>query len=212
MGQFLSSLCDCCRSREDEGSHGGGVSERTRLLSSGRSNSEGLYSEGAPEDLLESFDEPTRGERHSRARGGRGRNSSEFPHNQVNAEQSALSKILHDAAHELIDVSGAPIAASNLEYHEFAERAQEYSRKLQLAAPNIALKYNGESSPPGQWTDGLTLISSTTEQENIIMDEEGISYEDIDLLNTLGDKVTESMHNMQRLTNGLVVPFGNAEE
>ncbi|CAB4055290.1 unnamed protein product [Lepeophtheirus salmonis] len=154
MGQRLSCLCDCCRAQES----GGDGNERTRLLTPSSGVGGEFHSEGGSEEgfgysfnVEGSLDVGESGDSELGDR----------PSEEGKAEQTALSKILHDAAHELIDVSGATLqsaaVSSSLENHEFAERAQDYSIKLFLAAPNLALKYNEDTLSTDNWTDGFVI-------------------------------------------------------
>uniref|UniRef100_A0A1B6EV42 Ragulator complex protein LAMTOR1 n=1 Tax=Cuerna arida TaxID=1464854 RepID=A0A1B6EV42_9HEMI len=99
----------CCFScKEDSSSQGGEANEHTRLLVDPVSNNASSIQRVNSDDFV-----------------------SQYPNSlpKKTDEQSALNRILQEAATNVIDV--AAMGAHNLEQHEYMERVKHYSLKLQ---------------------------------------------------------------------------------
>lgn len=109
----MGGICSSCCGSEDSQNDNGGRNERDPLINGISSRPQGI--------------EPPSGE-HSRT-------GSQVL--RKNDEQSALNRILHKAASNVIDV--AALDTHGMENHEFTEKAKAYSQKLATTG-NLQLK------------------------------------------------------------------------
>ncbi|OQV20487.1 hypothetical protein BV898_05532 [Hypsibius exemplaris] len=134
----MGNICKSCCGGDDSQNDSDGQSEQTRLLN-GATRAQAI--------------EPQGGEYSTRT-------------NSVlkkNDEQSALNRILHKAASNVIDV--AALDAHGMEQHEFSEKAKTYSQKLQTATVHLKNRSKKreplpESNMPVERLAALPVISA----------------------------------------------------
>jgi len=161
----------CCFSNDDDkSSQNGDVNERTRLLGNPVSNNQARSS---------SHDEY-------------GRHSSNSA--QKGDEQSALSRILHQTATNVIDVSA--LDSHNLEQHEYMDRARQYSQRI--ATSSTKGYQNGH-----QWL--LTDVPAV----NRVLAAEALPVADLQLITQVAEKSAKALQELKvEHKEDLVVQFG----
>lgn len=161
----------CFSSDDDKTSQSGDANERTRLLGNPVSNNQARSS---------SHDEY----------GGRHSNST-----QKGDEQSAVSRILHQTATNVIDVSA--LDAHNMEQHEYMDRARQYSQKI------------ASSSSKGYQNDRPVCLLSDVPAVERVLDAESLSIADLQMITTTAEKAAKALQKVKvEHKEDLVVQFG----
>jgi len=111
-------------------------------------------------------------------------------------EQSALTRILHKTASNVIDVSA--VEGRAIEQHEFHDKARQYSNRV-----NMVLASSGRAKhykPP---------LPSGVAAPTIVLSSQPISVADIDLITTSAAKASQALKSVKvEHKEDLVVPFG----
>jgi len=117
------------------------------------------------------------------------------PSNQKGDEQSALNRILHQTATNVIDVMA--IDAHNLEQHEYMDRARQYTQKL--ATANMKSIYT-QKRP--------CLLKDVPAPERILT-AELTPMSDLHLISSAADKAAKALTEVKvEHKDDLVVQFG----
>ncbi|XP_013785573.1 ragulator complex protein LAMTOR1-like [Limulus polyphemus] len=161
----------CCFSNDDDkGSQVGDPHERTTLLGNPVSNS----------STRPGCDDYGSG--------------MKYPHNQRADEQSALNRILHETATNVIDVSAMN---SHLEQHEYLDRARQYNQRVAATAQ----KYTYPQKRPS-----LLLDLPATEKN---LSASPIPQKDLKLLKSACENAVNALQEIKvQHQEELVVQFG----
>lgn len=164
----------CCFSNDDDkNSQNGDVNERSRLLGNPVSNNQARSS---------SHDDY-------------GHHGPYGHSTQKGDEQSQLSRILHQTATNVIDVSA--LDAHNLEQHEYMDRARLYSQKI--ATSSTKFYQSGRES----W-----LLSDVPAVDRIL-NAEPVPPSDLELINAIARKASKAIDDIRvEHKEDLVVQFG----
>lgn len=123
--------------------------------------------------------------------------SSQTHQNQQRGdEQSALAKILHKTARNVIDV--ATIDAQTVEQHEYHDRARQYSNRLTMVF-----------SGPGRSKNYRPSLPNGVSAPQIVLSSQPISLSDIQMITTAAEKASKAYKEVKvHHKEDLVVPFG----
>ncbi|XP_015593333.1 ragulator complex protein LAMTOR1 [Cephus cinctus] len=115
MGCCYSTAMGCCYSfcKEDSGPQSGEVSERTHLLVDPVSNTTNILHVHS-DDYVNHY-------------------ASSVP--KKTDEQSALNRILHETAANVIDIGA--LDSHNLEQHEYMDRSKAYSKRIETVGVKV---------------------------------------------------------------------------
>lgn len=122
--------------------------------------------------------------------------SSSAPQSQKTGdEQSALNRILHQTASDVIDVSA--IDSQTMEQHEYMERARQYSNRVAVACASSHKFRAGPALPQGVAAPQVVLAANA------------VSLADIQLVTTAAQEASNAVSEIKmRHKEDLVVPFG----
>lgn len=162
----------CCFSNDDDkASQGGDPTERTSLLRNPVSNNQARSS---------SHDEY---------------GSHHLNSTQKGDEQSAVSRILHQTATNVIDVSA--LDAHNMEQHEYMERARHYSQKI------------ATSTLKGYQNDRPECLLSDVPAVDRVLATDPHSIAELQLIMITAEKAARALHKVKvEHKEDLVVQFG----
>ncbi|XP_013380251.1 ragulator complex protein LAMTOR1-like isoform X4 [Lingula anatina] len=162
---------NCCCPSDDKGFQINDPDERTRLLGNPVSNN---VSRPVTSD---SFPSP---QNHASQRGD---------------EQSALNRILHQTASNVIDV--AAIDARSMEQHEYLDKARQYSSKLTMLCNKTPIPSRPHSLPSGVGNPHAILSAPP------------LSQADIQFITQVADRTAQTLKEIKvKHKEDLVVPFG----
>ncbi|XP_013380250.1 ragulator complex protein LAMTOR1-like isoform X3 [Lingula anatina] len=126
--------------------------------------------------------------------------SDSFPSPQNHAsqrgdEQSALNRILHQTASNVIDV--AAIDARSMEQHEYLDKARQYSSKLTMLCNKTPIPSRPHSLPSGVGNPHAILSAPP------------LSQADIQFITQVADRTAQTLKEIKvKHKEDLVVPFG----
>jgi len=177
MGSVLSSCCG-----EDAQSDNGDISERTRLISDQSIQQtqipEGLHNESG---LMPPY-------------------SASLP--KATDEQSALTRILHDTATNIIDISAIE-HMGGLEHHDYVDRAAHYGKKLSAVGGGIVAK----NTRTVDKRLGLVEVGGASLEK--ILAGDPCTVQDMALVNEIASRMEVAMGDVRvEHQEDLVVPFG----
>ncbi|CAD6237315.1 GSCOCG00002247001-RA-CDS [Cotesia congregata] len=169
--KLLSTMgCCCSLFNKDSGPQGGEANERTHLLVDPVSNSTNIP-HAHSDDYVNQY-------------------ASSIP--KKTDEQSALNRILHETAANVIDVGA--LDSHNLEQHEYMDRSRVYSKRIETGGVKIP-----------QTT--CCLLNDIPAPERILSSEP-ITTEDQELIKTMVRSAVEALNDVKvEHKEDLVVPF-----
>ena len=178
----MGCLLSCCGGDSD--SEAGDAGERTRLLpDSDRSNA----CHGVPDGLHSEHNSALAGP---------------YSHSLPKAtdEQSALSRILHETAAEIIDISALE-HTPGLEQQEYLERSAHYSKRLAAVGARLASAHCDKN---------LEIVGGVaTAQVDRLLASEPITQTDLAVITEVAARVDRAVKEMEvESLEELVVPFG----
>ena len=177
----MGCLLSCCGGDSD--SESGDSGERTRLLTdSDRATACHGVTDGLHSDHASALAGPY---------------SQSVP--KATDEQSALSRILHDTATEIIDISAIE-HTPGLEQQDYVERAAHYSKRLGAVGGRIVAKHCDKGMAGGE------LGAAQVER---VLASEPISQTDLAVITEIAMRMDRAVKEMEvENREELVVPFG----
>lgn len=161
----------CCFSSDDDKLSQHDPTEHTRLLNNVVSNSSNRYN---------GYDDAN--------------SSQQADSLQKGDQQSALNRILHQTATNVIDVSA--LDSHNLEQHEYVDRARQYSSKLTKASISVA---GGDSRP--------CLLADISAPEKVLA-ADFLPVNDLQTISTATENAYKALHKIKvEHKEDLVVQF-----
>ncbi|XP_064608267.1 ragulator complex protein LAMTOR1-like [Liolophura sinensis] len=112
-------------------------------------------------------------------------------------EQSALSRILHQTASNVIDV--AAIDSQQLEHHDYHDRSRQYSNRINMVLNRTGQPKTYKTSLP----NGISAPQS-------VLAAQPISLADVQLITSAAERASKALKDVKVVhKEELVVPFGD---
>ncbi|XP_065584442.1 ragulator complex protein LAMTOR1-like isoform X2 [Artemia franciscana] len=171
----MGNICEsCCGPIKDDESQDGEVNSRTHLLSNSAQN--------VPSPARNPNDDG-------------GRNRGSLP--RQNDEQSAINRILHETATNVIDV--AALEVQTLQHQEVQERSRQYNQKLQAISNKMVVPSVHKEASMMDIPNPEEVLSKTPVKE-----------EDRQMMKQWTEKIADAVQNIKAEPGSdLVVTFGN---
>ncbi|XP_033742812.1 ragulator complex protein LAMTOR1-like [Pecten maximus] len=126
---------------------------------------------------------------------GDGYNSIAPQQSQKGDEQSALERILHNTARNVIDVGA--IDGQTVENQEYHDRSQQYSGRL-----NMKLGTSGRGR-------SYRMLSNCTATPQVTLSQPPVSIGDVQLITSVAERLSKAVKEVKvEHKEDLVVPFG----